>query len=105
MEKDLMKNGYYRLNNLLMGIINCTDKQEIIRLSNIIIDDIQEFVALIYVENEIGDEDLEEFKQGLIDVEKEAMAELNDGEDAVEDDVTAVEEEEPAPADSPADGQ
>jgi len=80
MEKDLMVRGCHRLNKLLIDLINCEDRQEIIRLSNCFIDDAQELIALIYVENQITDEDVEKFKQTLIDIEKDAMKELNDGD-------------------------
>ena len=93
MDKGLMIRGFYRINKLMQSMIDCEEKQELIRLGNIFIDDTQELLSLIYVKNEINDEDLEEFKQGIADIEKDAMAELNDGE--VEETVTAVEGEEP----------
>jgi hypothetical protein len=78
MEKDLMIRGFYRLSKLMQAMIDCNEKQEIIRLSNVFMDDAQELIALLYVENDINDEDLEKFKQGIEDIEKEAMTELND---------------------------
>ena len=81
MQKDVMIRGYYRLNKMLIDLINCEDKQEIIRLSNCFIDDAQELIALIYVENSMGDEDIEEFKKELVNIEEVAMVDLNDGEE------------------------
>lgn len=100
MIKDLSAKGCNRLNKLLLKIIDCEDKQEIIRLSNILMDEIQAFIALIYVENEINDEDVAKFKQGLIDIEKEAMKEFNIEENAAEGASTSVGEEQKKPVDS-----
>jgi hypothetical protein len=85
MEKDLMIRGFYRLSKIMQDMIGCNDKQEIIRLSNVFMDDVQELIALIYVENEIGDEDLEEFKQVISHIEKEAMAECSPMQSAILD--------------------
>ena len=84
MDKNLMIRGFYRINKLMQSMIDCNDKQELIRLGNIFVDDTQELLSLIYVENEISDEDLEKFKQGIEDIEKEAMTELNDGDNTGE---------------------
>ena len=98
MEKELMIRGFYRLNKLLINMINCEDKQETIRLSSCFMDDVQELISLIYVEKNIDDEDIEQFRQSLVDLEKESMQELEDNkepatDDPIEPDATALQED------------
>jgi hypothetical protein len=77
MEKDLMIRGYYRISKIMQNMISCNDKQEIIRLSSSFMDEVQDLISLIYVEENITEEDIEKFKLELTNTEKDIMEETN----------------------------
>jgi len=84
MDEILLKNGFYRLSKLLMEIINTKEKEVLIKLSNSFLDGAGEFIAALYVENNINQEDVEKHNKELNDIEEVAMTELNDGKHQTE---------------------
>ena len=96
MENDLTVKGFNKLTNALTEMIYCEDRQQLIKLSTNFLNDVGDFIAMLYVENRIEQKDIDNFNKEIDNIENEAV-ELNDGEVVTENSSTTSVEEEPKP--------